>query len=224
MAPKLRMYRLSIRDRSVRAAVAVAVCVGALTLTAAAFAGSRSASVGGAFVKGSLGLGAVRTAPPFALTGAQKIGAREQLPGARVAAITSVTRRAMTEVPAAPKPKAKPVAKRTTPVTSRKPAAQRKAAVPVGQWQTAKVTWYGPGFYGHTMAGGGKLTPTSMVVAHRTMPFGTKIQFSYKGRTCVAVVQDRGPGSRALEFDLGPGTAQALGFSGVGFVQWRIVK
>jgi rare lipoprotein A (peptidoglycan hydrolase) len=63
-----------------------------------------------------------------------------------------------------------------------------------------------------------------MVVAHRTMRFGTKIEFSYKGRTCIAVVQDRGPYVSGRTFDLGPGTAKALGFSGVGTVKWRIVK
>jgi len=93
-----------------------------------------------------------------------------------------------------------------------------------GPWKTAKVSWYGPGFYGNTMAGGGTLRPTSMVVAHRSLPFGTKIEFSYKGKTCVAVVRDRGPYIAGRLFDLGPGTAKALGFSGVGSVNYRIVK
>jgi len=92
-----------------------------------------------------------------------------------------------------------------------------------GAWQSAFVSWYGPGFYGNTMAGGGTLTPDSMVVAHRSMDFGTKIEFRYNGRTCVAVVQDRGPFIAGRVFDLGPGTAQALGFSGVGTVEWRVV-
>ena len=92
-----------------------------------------------------------------------------------------------------------------------------------GAWSTAKVSWYGPGFYGNTMAGGGTLTPTSMVVAHRSMAFGTRIEFQYKGRTCVAVVQDRGPYVSGRLFDLGPGTAKALGFSGVGTVSYRIL-
>ena len=73
------------------------------------------------------------------------------------------------------------------------------------------------------MAGGGKLTTTSMVVAHRSLPFGTRIQFEYKGRTCTAVVMDRGPFVGGRTFDLGPGTAQALGFGGVGTVRYRIL-
>lgn len=108
------------------------------------------------------------------------------------------------------------------PVTPRAPRAA--VAAPAGDgWKSARVSWYGPGFYGHTMAGGGTLQPDSMVVAHRSLPFGTMIEFSYNGLTCTAVVQDRGPYSGGRTFDLGPGTAAALGFSGVGTVQYRIL-
>jgi len=103
-------------------------------------------------------------------------------------------------------------------------AAAKNAIVPLSSWSSAKVSWYGPGFYGHTMAGGGNLTPTSMVVAHRTMKFGTRIQITYNGKTTIAVVQDRGPYIAGRTFDLGPGTAKALGFSGVGTIKWRIIK
>jgi len=96
---------------------------------------------------------------------------------------------------------------------------------PTGKgWRACRVSWYGPGFYGHTMAGGGRLRRGSMVVAHRSMPFGTKVQISYRGRTVTAVVRDRGPFIAGRTFDLGPGTAKALRFSGVGSVKYRIVR
>ncbi len=114
----------------------------------------------------------------------------------------------------APRPAAAPAASAPSPAP----------ATPAGDgWKTARASWYGPGFYGNTMAGGGVLTPDSMVVAHRTLPFGTRIEFSYKGRTCIAVVQDRGPFTAGRVFDLGPGTAKALGFSGVAMVGYRIL-
>ena len=104
------------------------------------------------------------------------------------------------------------------------PAAAPAAAAPAGDgWKSAKASWYGPGFIGNTMAGGGTLQWDSMVVAHRSLPFGTMIEFSYNGRTCIAVVQDRGPYAGGRVFDLGPGTAAALGFSGVGTVQYRFL-
>lgn len=116
--------------------------------------------------------------------------------------------------------------KRTAPAAPAVKQASTATATPATStagWNTAKVSWYGPGFYGNTMAGGGVLTTSSMVVAHRSMAFGTRIEFRYKGRTCVAVVNDRGPFIAGRTFDLGPGTAQALGFSGVGTVEWRVV-
>lgn len=101
--------------------------------------------------------------------------------------------------------------------------AVRGAAV--GGWYKCTVSWYGPGFYGHGMAGGGVLKSNSMVVAHRTLPFGTRVQFAYGGKTVIAVVQDRGPFIAGCYFDLGPGTAAAIGFQrvGVGVVQYRIL-
>jgi rare lipoprotein A len=115
----------------------------------------------------------------------------------------------------APIPKPKPVA--------RPAAAAPSRAVATGGWQSAKVSWYGPGFYGRRTASGAVLTQGMMNVAHKSMPFGTRIQFEYKGRTATAVVNDRGPYVHGRVFDLGPGTAQALGFGGVGTVKYRIL-
>lgn len=127
--------------------------------------------------------------------------------------VTEAKQKSLTKAPA--KKKAK---KKATKAKKAKKATTRVA------WRTARVSWYGPGFYGNTMAGGGQLTPSSMVVAHRSLAFGTRIQFRYKGKTCVAVVRDRGPYVSGRTFDLGPGTARALGFGGVGNVQYRILK
>lgn len=111
-----------------------------------------------------------------------------------------------------------------TPVNPAQAPDAGAAAAPSGDgWKSAKVSWYGPGFIGNTMAGGGTLQWDSMVVAHRSLPFGTVIEFSYNGNTCTAVVRDRGPYAGGRIFDLGPGTAAALGFSGVGTVQYRIL-
>lgn len=108
--------------------------------------------------------------------------------------------------------------------TSSGAAASSSGAPLADGWKRAKVSWYGPGFIGNTMAGGGTLEWGSMVVAHRSLPFGTRIEFAYNGRSCVAVVQDRGPFAGGRIFDLGPGTAAALGFSGVGTVDYRILN
>ncbi|MDF1542105.1 MAG: RlpA-like double-psi beta-barrel domain-containing protein [Anaerosomatales bacterium] len=117
----------------------------------------------------------------------------------------------------APVPKPKVAAK-----PSRSAAPSRATASATG-WQSAKASWYGPGFYGRRTASGAVLTEGMMNVAHKSLPFGTRIQFEYKGRTATAVVNDRGPYIHGRVFDLGPGTAQALGFGGVGMVKYRIL-
>jgi rare lipoprotein A (peptidoglycan hydrolase) len=92
-----------------------------------------------------------------------------------------------------------------------------------GSWRRAVASWYGPGFYGRTMAGGGKLTTTSVIVAHRTLAFGTRVEFRYEGHTVVAEVRDRGPFVAGREWDLGPGTAKALNHFFTGPVEYRIL-
>lgn len=117
-----------------------------------------------------------------------------------------------------PKPKPKVAAK-----TSRSAPAPSRATASSTGWQSAKASWYGPGFYGRRTASGAVLTKGMMNVAHKSLPFGTRIQFEYKGRTATAVVNDRGPFIHGRVFDLGPGTAGALGFGGVGTVKYRIL-
>ena len=77
------------------------------------------------------------------------------------------------------------------------------------------------GFLYQRTASGATVVPGMMSVAHKSMPFGTKLTFYYDGRKACAVVNDRGPYIHGREFDLGPGTAVALGFSGVQVVGWR---
>ncbi len=135
------------------------------------------------------------------------------------AAISKAPSRAKAPLPK-PKPKPAPKPAAAAPRTAA-PAPSRAAEG--GAWQSARASWYGPGFYGRTTASGAVLTENMMNVAHKTLPFGTQVQFEYKGRTVTAVVNDRGPHIAGRVWDLGPGTAKALGFGGVGMVNYRIL-
>lgn len=103
-------------------------------------------------------------------------------------------------------------------------ALLRRLAGMFGPWRSARASWYGPGFYGSGLAGGGVLRRGMRIFAHRSMKFGTKVQFRYRGRSVVAVCKDRGPFIAGRAFDLGPGTATALRFDGVATVRWRVVR
>lgn len=92
-------------------------------------------------------------------------------------------------------------------------------------WRSARASTYGigDGLVGEGMANGDVLQADSMVVAHKSLPFGTQIEFRYNGLTCIATVCDRGPYITGRVFDLGPGTANALGFDGVHTLEYRIL-
>jgi rare lipoprotein A len=93
--------------------------------------------------------------------------------------------------------------------------AVRKAAI---------ATWFGPGFYGHTTACGQTLTPTVVGVANRTLPCGTLVKVSYRGRRLVVPVIDRGPyANNGADWDLTSEAARALGLVDSGRIGARVV-
>jgi rare lipoprotein A len=85
-------------------------------------------------------------------------------------------------------------------------------------YRSTSASWYGPGLYGNATACGGTLTPSTLGVAHRTMPCGTKLRLRYKGRTVSVRVIDRGPFAGNREFDLTAATKQRLRFGSTGTV------
>ncbi len=91
-----------------------------------------------------------------------------------------------------------------------------------GAWKTAVASHYGRNFTGRG-ANGEQIGPYSMMVAHKTLPFGTLVEIEYGGKRAVAKVADRGPYTKGREFDLGPGVVRALDFSGVHEIRYRII-
>jgi hypothetical protein len=83
-------------------------------------------------------------------------------------------------------------------------------------YPSAMATWYGPGSgAGSRTACGSSLTSTTIGVAHRTLPCGTRVEVYYRGRTLLAPVIDRGPFASGVDWDLTAAAADALGFTGV---------
>lgn len=96
------------------------------------------------------------------------------------------------------------------------------------QGTPAKVSYYGPGFHGKKTASGSRFNMNALTVAHKSLPFGTKVQFTCTktNKTVTAVVNDRGPYVHGRSFDLSLGAAKALGIveRGVATVQYKILK
>jgi rare lipoprotein A len=91
-----------------------------------------------------------------------------------------------------------------------------------GPMRIAGATWYGPGLYGRHTACGELLTPSTIGVAHRSLPCGTSIKFVYHGRLLVTTVIDRGPYTKGNSFDLTNGARRALGFEGADKVRYAV--
>ncbi|TLM97563.1 MAG: hypothetical protein FDZ75_04250 [Actinobacteria bacterium] len=205
------------------------IFVGALTLVAAALialptpAASRAFAAEQPVSPGVIGIGDYTSAPLV-----EPVTAETKVPDAATAAVVpAVMTRSIARTTGAASASVTPkVAVKTAPAKAvvRKTVKKQVVKKASSGWKKCKVSWYGPGFYGHGMAGGGKLTPTSMVLAHRTLPFGTKVAIKYHGKTVIGVVMDRGPYVRGREFDLGPGIAKKLGFSGWGYIDYMIVR
>jgi rare lipoprotein A (peptidoglycan hydrolase) len=85
-------------------------------------------------------------------------------------------------------------------------------------YRAAEASYYGPGLYGNATACGGRLSPSTKGVAHKTLPCGTKVTLRYRGRTVRVPVIDRGPYAGNREYDLTAATKAKLRFGSTGRV------
>ena len=88
----------------------------------------------------------------------------------------------------------------------------------------AGATWYGPGLYGNRTACGQTLRPSTIGVAHRSLPCGTTVKFAYRGRYLITKVIDRGPYTLGHAWDLTNGARELLGFDGSNRVRYAIAR
>jgi rare lipoprotein A len=99
----------------------------------------------------------------------------------------------------------------------RVPAArpEPKSACNGGQRVVSAYYWEGR----HT-ASGQPFNPHGMTAAHRTLPFGTRLNVTNPrtGKTVNVLINDRGPYVRGVSLDLSLGAAQAIGLQGTGSV------
>lgn len=81
-------------------------------------------------------------------------------------------------------------------------------------------------FSGGRTATGAHLSPATVACAHRSLPIGTRLLVSYRERSVVIPVRDRGPFIRGRGLDLTPAAAHLLGFGyglGIARVHYRVL-
>lgn len=86
-----------------------------------------------------------------------------------------------------------------------------------------KASWYGPGFHGRKTASGERFNQNAMTAAHKTLKFGTLVRVTYKGRSVVVRINDRGPFIKGRTIDLSKAAARKIGCSGVCVVNMVVV-
>jgi rare lipoprotein A len=80
--------------------------------------------------------------------------------------------------------------------------------------QCGTASWY---HEGTRTANGERYRPDGISAAHRTLPFGTRVQVRNQatGRSIVVRINDRGPFIRGRIIDLSRGAKKALGMGGL---------
>ena len=96
-----------------------------------------------------------------------------------------------------------------------------KGASPEPGLQRGKATFYGEKFRGRKTASGARFDPDAFTCAHRTLPFGTRVEVRRPdtGQTVQVVVTDRGPfGHDNRIVDLSLAAARTLNMTKLGVV------
>jgi rare lipoprotein A len=103
----------------------------------------------------------------------------------------------------------------TTPPSAEPTPEPRKAGIERG-----RVSHYGNEFAGRSTASGAPFDPEALTMAHRTLPFGTRVRVTnLKNQSSVeVVVNDRGPFVEGRIADVSLAAARVLGMLGDGVV------
>jgi rare lipoprotein A len=93
----------------------------------------------------------------------------------------------------------------------------RRAGPDCNDGKRVVSTYY---WQGRRTASGESFNPRGMTAAHRTLPFGTRLNVSNPktGKSVVVIINDRGPFVSGVGLDLSLGAAQAIGMRGTGTV------
>lgn len=87
--------------------------------------------------------------------------------------------------------------------------------------QQMVASWY---MHGTHTANGERFNPDGMTVAHKTLPFNTKLRLTHNDKSVIVRVNDRGPFIKGRDIDLSRGVAKVLGCPGICRVNAEIIQ
>lgn len=77
-------------------------------------------------------------------------------------------------------------------------------------------------WHGARTANGERFDPLGLTAAHRSLPFGTRLRVTWRGRAVIVRINDRGPFVAGRDLDLSLGAARALGMTQAGLARVRM--
>lgn len=114
----------------------------------------------------------------------------------------------------------------SAPATAAAPAAAPAPApaAPAAHGADGKLAWYGRKFAGRKTASGERYNPDALTLAHKDLPFGTKVKVTNakNQRSLVLRVNDRGPTQADRIGDVSQAAARKLGMMRAGVIDARI--
>lgn len=99
------------------------------------------------------------------------------------------------------------------------PAAAKSETL--GKKEFMVASWYQ---HGKRTANGERFNPDGLTVAHKTLPFGTRMRLTYNGKSVIVRVNDRGPFIKGRHLDLSRGAAKTLGCYSSGICRVGVEK
>jgi len=97
---------------------------------------------------------------------------------------------------------------------------------PTGMSFTGIATWYGNVRPNMGTASGRPFNENELTCAHKTLPFGTRVAVTFRGKSVIVTVTDRGPYGKGRVIDLSKRAASLVGLksAGVGSVKCEVVR
>ena len=143
-------------------------------------------------------------------------GPRSRLSSYLVAALACAMLFGCAQLERAPEPAPATLA----PTVPPPPAPPSSGDTAISTQQHGRISMYGNDFAGRKTASGEPFDPTALTMAHRTLPFGTRVRVTNleNHRSVEMVVNDRGPFVSGRIADLSEAAARRIGMVANGVV------
>jgi rare lipoprotein A len=116
-------------------------------------------------------------------------------------------------------------AQASAPAAASAPASAAAPAAATSAAETGKIAWYGRKFSGRKTASGEAFNPEALTMAHKTLPFGTRVKITNpkNNKSVVVRVNDRGPTQADRIGDVSYAAARKLGMLKPGVIEAELV-